>query len=806
MSPFLLDLKQALRRLLRAPDFALLAILSLALGIGVNSAVFTVIDHALLRPLPVPEPSRLARVYPGPRGDSFPVPVFRDLARDQSVMDLAAEGFTSLSWTRGDQSQQVTGSLVSGSYFPVLGVKASLGRLLGPRDDQTPGGSPVAVLNSAFWKNRLGGDPSIVGRPLTLNGHTFTVVGIAAPSFSGDYTGIVPDIWVPLSMQAWARPDPKYDLLQSRNTSWIQLLGRLHQGTGQAQAQQALQALEPSVFQPAREPREGHIQLTAMSVLPRDIERILKPVLFALQAVVLLVLLIACSNVANLQLARALARRHEVAMRISLGASRVQLVRQFLTESALLSLLGAAGGLGLGAMAMRAVPSLIPPISGPALVFDLGMDWRVVAFAVLISLGTGLIFGLAPALQATRIDPASVLKEESAGLTVRTGLTRRLFVVAQVALSLVLLVASGLFIRSLGKAKGINPGFERSRMLLFKLDPGSMGYTPERSAALYEDLRQSIAAQPGVRGVSMALNIPLSGDRISTSYQIQGQELPKDSPEPEAGFNEVGLDYFKTMGIPLISGRDFQPSDKQGAPLVAIANATFVREALGGRFEGRRLLMDKDVVEIVGVVRDVKTNSLGESAAPMLYLPLSQNPASSLSFAVATTGDPAPLLGRMREVVRQADPYLPVTELRTMDQHLRYALFPARTGALLLGVFGLMALFLATAGVYGVMAYDAAQRRHEIGIRMALGAQIMDIVRLIVSQGMRVICIGLGIGLVLAWGLSRLLSSLLYGINAADPLTFGAITGLLGGVALLACLLPALRAARVDPMAALRHE
>lgn len=806
MIRFLPDLKHAARGILRAPGFALLAVLSLALGIGVNSAVFTVVDSALLRPLPVSAPSRLARVYAGPREDSFPVPVFRDLARGQSAIDLAAEGFTALSWTQGDQSQRISGSLVSGSYFPMLGVKASLGRLLGPEDDRAPGASPVAVLTYAFWKNRLGGDPSVVGRPLTLNGHTFTVVGVAAAAFSGDYTGIVPDIWVPLSMQAWAHPDPKNDLLEARNASWVQLLGRLRPGAGRAQAQQALQALETSAFQRVREPRDGHIELTAMTSLPRDIEQVLKPVLFALQAVVLLVLFIACSNVANLQLARALARRHEVAVRIALGASRGQLVRQFLTESALLSLLGAAGGLGLGALAMRAVPSLIPPISGPDLVFDLGMDWRVVAFAILVALSTGLIFGLAPALQATRLDPAGVMKEESAGVSTRTGLTRRLFVVAQVALSMVLLVASGLFLRSLGKAKGINPGFERSRMLLFKLDPGSMGYSQDRASALFEDLRQRIAAQPGVRGVSMALNIPLSGDRISTSYRVQGQEPPKGAPDPEAAFNEVGPDYFKTMGIPLLAGRDFQPSDKKGAPLVAIANATFVREVFGGSFEGRRLLMDKDVVEIVGVARDVKTDSLGESGTPMLYFPLAQDPETHLTFAVATTGDPAPLLGRMRETVRGADPYLPLTELRTMEQHLRYALFLAQVGALLLGVFGLLALFLATAGVYGVMAYDAAQRRREIGIRMALGAQLKDVVRLIVSQGMRVVCVGLGIGLALSWGLSRLLSSLLYGINAADPLTFVAITALLAGAALLACLLPALRAAKVDPMIALRSE
>lgn len=806
MRPFMLDLRSALRGLLRSPGFAGLAVLSLALGIGVNSAVFTLLDKLLLQPLPVAQPARLARVYTSPSNDSFSVPAFRELAKEQSSIDLAAEGMTLLSWTRGEENRQISGALVSGSYFPVLGVRPFLGRLLGPEDDQAPGARPVAVVSHRFWMTHMGGDPAAVGRDLTLNGHAFTVVGVTAPSFSGDYVGVVPELWTPLAMQAWARPDAKNDLLEAKNVSWIQLFGRLQPGVGRAQAQQRLQALSQAAYAEKREPDQRNIQVEAMSALPRDIERAAKPLLFALQGVVLLVLLVACSNVANLQLARALARRQEVAVRIALGASRGQLVRQFLTESAVLSLLGALFGLGLGALAMGAVPALIPPTSGPQLSFDLGLDWRVVAFTGLVALATGLLFGLAPALQASRPDLVAVLKEESGGASARTGLTRRLFVVAQVALSLVLLVTSGLFLRSLMKAQDIDPGFERSHMLLFKLDPGSMGYSDARSAELFENLRQRIAALPGVRSVALGWNVPLSGDTIMTSYQIQGQELPKGAQEPETNLNEVGLDYFRTMGIPLLAGRDFSATDKPGAPRVAIVNASFAKQILGGSFEGRRLLMDKEPVEIVGVARDVKSDSLGDAGSPMLYLPLSQNPLTSLSVQVATTGEPAALAAQMRAVVRDADPYLPVNELRTMPQHLRYALFLPRIGALLLGIFGLLALFLATSGVYGVMAYDAAQRRREIGIRMALGARIRDVVRLIVSQGMKVVCVGLGIGLALAWGLSRLLSGLLFGIEATDPLTFAAITALLGAVALLACLLPALRAARVDPMAALRHD
>lgn len=806
MPTFLLDLKHALRGLLRAPGFAFVAILSLALGIGVNSAIFTVLNTVLFRPLPVPEPSRLVRVVQGNRDESYSVPVFRELAKNQSSVDLAAEGFTPLSWTRGEDSQQITGSLVSGSYFPVLGVHPFLGRLLTAQDDQAAGASPVVVVSHAFWKNKLAGDPSILGRPMTLNSHSFTVVGIAAPAFHGDYVGIEPDLWVPLSMQAQALPDPKNDRLQTRNTSWLQMFGRLRPGVSRDQAEQVLLAQEENAYQRKREAREGHIHLAPMGSLPPDILAILSGVLFALQAVVLLVLLIACSNVANLQLARALARRQEVAVRMALGASRSQLVRQFLTESAVLALLGAAGGLILSGLATRAMPSLIPPMEGGSLTFDFSMDWRVVIFAMALALITGLLFGLAPALQASRPNLVEVLKEEALGVTTRTGFTRRLFVVAQVALSLVLLVASGLFLRSLGKASSIDPGFERSRMVLFDVNPGLMGYSKERSAALFEEIRQRAAALPGVRSAALARFVPLDGGIRSESYEVQGHETPKGQEEPEAAFNSVGVGYFQTMGIPILAGRAFGDSDAPGAPKVVIVNAAFAKQVFGGQALGQRIVLDKDPLEIVGVVRNVKNDSLSDSGSPAFYLPLTQNPASELTVHVATSGDPSPLLAQMRGLVRSVDPYLPVSDLRTMSEHLRIALFPARTGALLLGVFGFLALILATTGIYGVMAYDASQRRREIGIRMALGAQIHQVVRLIVSQGMRVVGVGLGIGLALAWAVSRLLSSQLFGINATDPLTFALITALLGGVAFLACFVPALRAARVQPMSALRSE
>ncbi len=807
MTTFLLDLKHALRGLLRSPGFTFLAVLSLALGIGVNSAIFTALNSVLLRPLPVNEPSKLVRVSMGPRDESFSTPVFRELVRNQSSVELAAECFMPLSWTQGDQSRQITGSIISGSYFPTLGINPFMGRLLGPQDDQIPGGHPVAVVSQNFWKNHLAADPAVLGHTLTLNGHPFTIVGITAPSFHGDYVGMVPDLWVPLSMQAQALPDPKNNRLESRNVQWLQLFGRLRPGVKRPQAEQTLLALEEGVLQKKREARDGHIQLAVMGSLPPEILNVMNILLPALQLIVLMVLLIACSNVANLQLARAVARRQEVAMRVVLGASRAQLVRQFITESGLLSILGATGGLALGALIMKAVPSLLPPAEGVNLVFDLSMDWRVVSFALLLALTTGILFGLAPALQATRPDLVSVLKEDAAGLTVRTGLTRRIFVVAQVALSLVLLVASGLFLRSLGKANSVDPGFERSRMVLFSVNPRIMGYSQERSTALFEEIRQRAAALPGVRSVALGAFVPLRGGKTTTTYEVQGQDLPKGAQPPEANFNQVGHGYFQTMGIPVLSGREFMDTDVPGAPKVAIVNATFERKVFGGHAIGRRLVDDnKDPIEIVGVVRDVNTTSLGELADPMLYQPLSQNLRGDLTVHVATSGDPAILRGQMRDLVRGVDPYLPVNELRTMQEHLRVALFSARIGALLLGVFGTLALILATTGVYGVMAYNVDQRKKEIGIRMALGAQIRDVVRLIVSQGMRVVFVGLGIGLALAWGVSRLLSSLLFGIAATDPLTFAAITSLLIATAFLACFIPALRAARRDPMTALRNE
>ncbi|HJU82864.1 MAG TPA: ABC transporter permease [Holophagaceae bacterium] len=807
MRGLLLDLKLALRAIAKDRGTSLLAVASLALGLGLNAAVFALINAAMLRPLPVPAPERLVRITPSTLGGSFAATTLDEMAAGAPgiFQSLAGQTQARLSYTEGGVSTQILASVVGGGYFPALGLLPAQGRLLDRSDDAGP--HAVAVISHRFWVNRLGGDPGAVGRVLTLNGKPFTVVGIASEGFYGDMQGMMPELWVPLSMTAVASPGLPADALTSRRSQWLQAIARLRPGVTRAQAEQALRAMTPQLYDEARLSRfPVTMTVHPLKPIPVQAERTLGLAFLGFQGVVLLVLLIACANVTGLLLARAAARRQEVAVRQALGASRFELMRPFVLESVLLALAGAAAGLPLAAAALRIGPSLLP--AGPvAYAFDLPLDVRVVAFTAGLALAMGLLFGLAPALQAARMDINAVLKEEGQGLSVRIGLARRLFVMAQVALSLVLLAGSGLFLRSLAKARDISPGFETRQGLLFQLSPETLGYQGERTQAFYRLLQQRLAALPGVRSTALGWMMPLSGNNSFTTFRLEGQVVSEREREPMARFNRVSPRYFETLRIPVLEGREFQNADAPRAQDLVVVSRAFATRYWPGRSAiGQRLVLDDRMAEVVGMVADVKNDSLSEEPDPEFFRPLGPEELGSATVIVATGGDPSALLPEARRAVRELDPYLPVIGLTTLSGHLEAALFQSRLLAYALGLAGALALLLATTGVYGVMAHNVEQRRKEIGIRMALGARIQDVVELVVRQGMRTVSAGLALGLLLAWAATRVIQSLLFGVDAADPLTFAGITGLLLASAVLACLVPALRAARMDPIRALRHD
>jgi predicted permease len=809
MHGFLLDLRFAARAIAKEPGSSLLAVASLALGLGLNTAVFALLNAALLRPLPVPEPERLVRITPSLQGGSFAAPTLREMANGASAQfqHLAGQSQTRLNFTQGDTSIRILGSLVGGGYFPALGARPALGRLLGYEDDQAPGGHPVVVASHRFWLNRLGGDPAAVGRPLTLNGKSFTLVGVAEESFFGDMQGMMPELWVPLSMTAAANPGLPADALESKRSQWLQAVGRLRPGVTRIQAEQALKALTPQLYESGRLARfPVTLTVHALRPVPVPAVRGLRLAFGAFQGVVFAVLLIACANVAGLLLARAAARRQDAAVRLALGAGRLQLLRPFLLESLLLALAGGAAGLLLAGIVLRVAPGLLPP--GPVeLRFVLPVDGRVLAFTAALSVAMGLLFGLAPALQAARLDIGAVLKEEGQTVAAPIGRTRKAFLMVQVALAVVLLVGSGLFLRSLAKARDVSPGFETRHGLLFHISPESMGYSEERLTAFYRELQARLEALPGARSSAIGWVVPLSGNNSYSTYRLDGQILAPDAREPMARFNRVSARYFETLRIPVLEGRAFAVEDQSRTDEVVMVNRAFAEQHWPGRSAvGQRLLFDDRPAEVVGVTANTKQESLADAPEPEFFRPIRPAEMGSATVHLASAGDPDALLPEVRRIVRELDPYLPVTRLMTLSGHLQISLFQSRLLALALGAAGALALLLASTGIYAVMAHSVQQRQREIGIRMALGAQVRDVVNLILAQGMRTVSAGLLLGLALAWAASRVVQGLLLGVSAADPLTFSGTVSLLAASSLLACFVPALRAARLDPMRALRHD
>jgi predicted permease len=833
------DMRHALRSLAKAPGFTLVVVLTLALGIGANTAIFTLMDQVLLKALPVKDPERLVVLdAPGPNQGSThnnsavltPIshPMFVDLRDKATVFDSVLAHYTvSVHLGVQGQTEQVDGDLVSGTFFEVLGVEPAVGRLFTAEDDRTPGRHPLVVLSHGFWQRRFAADPRIVGQSVSINGQPLTVIGVSAPGFYGTEVGMPLDVFIPLAMQPIVVPTFSADTLQNRRVRWLTPMARLKDGVSREEAAAGVnvlyrQILEDELRQMTSTRSERfrrEFVKNQLTLLPggrgtSELRGQSQTTLLVLMGMVGLVLLIACANVANLLLTRATSRQKEVAVRLALGASRGRLVRQLLVESLALSLLGGAAGL-LVSFWTADVLIRADPGGSAARVFTAQPDFRVAGFAFGLSLLTGIVFGLAPAFQSTRPDVFPTLKSESGSVVggTRPFRFRKGLVVAQVALSLLLLVGAGLFTRSLYNLKHLDPGFEAHRLLTFAVDPSLNGYDEVRQNALFKQIQDDIAAEPGVRSVSF-LNIGLmTSSNWSSTVKVEGYEAKEDE-NMNPNMLAVGPGLFRTLGITLVSGRDFTDADVKGAPKVAVVNETFARyffkdgDPIGRRFGFGRIKdgMGLDIT-IVGLVRDGKIASLKEEAKRYVYFPYGQQTSlGQMTYYVRAGAATDVLASRLRKIVSSVDASLPVTNLKTMEAQIGESLLVERLVAALSAAFGLLATLLAGLGLYGVMSYAVTLRTREIGIRMALGAEGSQVLRLVLHEVSLLTAVGVAVGLPGGYGLGRIIESQLFGLTARDPFTFAVATATLLTAALLAGYIPAARAARVDPMVALRYE
>ena len=703
-------------------------------------------------------------------------------------------------------SERVWGYLVSGNYFDVLGVKPALGRAFLPEEDQTPDSHPVVVLSHGCWKQRFGSDPVDLGKTVEFNSKAFNVIGVAPEGFIGTEVAFAPEMFIPVMMAKTIEPVSSY--LDHRDSNNMFTVGRLKPGVSFAQAKAALETLTAQMERDYPEDAGRGIRLLRPGLFLPEIRNSVFAFAGVLTAVGALVLLLACVNLASLLLARATERRKEIAVRLAVGASRARLVRQLLTESVLISIIGGGAGVLLAMLINDSVRAIRLPVD-VVLLFDLRTDWRVLMFTLLLSIATGILFSLIPALQSSKPQLVPALKDESSLAGFRRSRLRNALVVAQVSLSLVLLISAGLIVRGLQAARHLRPGFNPENAVALSFDVSLQGYDETRGRAFQQQVLERARALPQVENAALTDNLPLGLNYNDTSIYVEGTEFKGMSNLPLAIPLESTPGYFDVMGIPL-RGRDFRDDEKAKEQRVAIVNETFARkfypgqDAIGKRFNWRG--PKEPLWEIVGVVPAGKYNSLGEDPKPAVYTPLYRDYSGSTTLVARTRGDPRAVLSALRAEVQKLDPSVSVYSMKTLKEHMGVSLFPARMAAIALGSFGVLALVLAAVGIYGVMSYVVVGRTREIGLRMALGAQSANILRLILRQGMLLAVIGAAIGLATGFGATRMMKALLYGVSASDPMTFGAVTLLLGSVALLACWLPAHRATRVDPMIALRAE
>lgn len=829
-------LKFAFRNLLRTPLVTGIAAASLALGIGANAAIYSLFDQLLLQELPVRAPGQLVNLSsPGPTfgemscgtaGDCneiFSYAMFRDLEQaDSGLSGLAAHDAFGVNLSADGRTASGEGMLVSGSYFPVLGTTPALGRLLGPDDDRNIGENFVAVLSWDYWQNQLGGDPAVLNTSMVINGQSMTIVGVAARGFRGTTLGIRPDVFVPISMRGVMVPG--FDGFDNRRSYWAYLFGRLQPGISIEQAQQKLDTVHSAILNEVEAPLQEGISKETLErwkakplvLAPgyrgqSNLHRESEAPLLLLLAITGVVLLIACANIANLLLARGAGRSQEMAIRGSLGASRWQLLRQLLAESLMLAAAGGALSVLVARTTLGLIRSTMPmQIAGT---FEASVSPTMMLYAGAVAIGTGLLFGFYPALHATRRDLVAALKDvagQPAGSRAAARF-RGALVTAQLALSMALLVSAGLFIKSMVKVSQVDLGLDTESMATFAIAPELSGYSFEESLTFFRRAEEELATIPGVTSVTAGRVPVLGGSQWGNNVSVEGYPTDPDT-DTASRFNHIGPGYFRTLGIPLIAGREFTDADAAGAPAVAIVNEAFAekfnldaRSAVGKRMGiGRTNELD---IEIVGVVQNAKYSEVKEVIPPLYFTPYRQDPQlGTVNFYVRSAGDADPVLRAIPETMARLDRDLPVEELKTLAIQVRENVFADRLISRLAATFAILATVLAAVGLYGVLAYSVAQRTREIGLRMALGASAGSVRQMVLRQVGLLLLIGGAIGLAAGLGVGKAAQSLLYEMQASDPLVIGSAVALLVMVATVAAYVPALRASRIDPMRALRYD
>ena len=839
------DLRFALRTLRKSPVFTIVAVLSLALGIGVNTAIFTLLDQILLRLLPVKDPRQLVLLsmkgfhYGGNwGGNALSYPMYHDFTEHNSVfIGMFCRFPYAMSLSFNGRTERVSGELVSGTYFPVLGVGAALGRTLTADDDRTPGGHPQAMLSYAYWETRFAGDPSVIGKTIIINGHSYTIVGVAQPGFDGVELGTITKVFVPMMMKAQVTPN--WDDLKNRRQRFVNSFGRLKPGVTAEQAKASLQPFFHSMLE--MEVKEAAFRNTTQEVRDRFLKNIIDVLpgsqgrsylrrqlttpLWVLMAITGGVLLIACANVASLLVAKAASRQKEIAIRLAMGAGRRRIVKQLLVESLLLALMGGALGLALAVSTDRILLALLPPDT-TSLKLSTTPDLRILLFTFGVSLLTGILFGLVPALQSTRTDVAPTLKDQVGGIVGGGGAQVRLrkaLVAAQVMLSLLLLVDAGLFIRSLRNLRDLGPGFPTSNLVAFNIDPSLNGYKVEQIKAFYRRLGDEVHAIPGVQSVGLASMRILEDNEWDNWVTVEGYH-PDSKNTPDPYMNSIGPGYFATLGVPIVAGRDFTPKDTETVqhgekpentqPRVVLVNEKFAKKFFSSASNaiGRHVGFGIDPgtktdMEIVGVFKDIKYTNLRDEIPIQMCIPyMASRFVGGMTVYVRTTMDSEQFFSAVRGKVRELDANLPLYAVRTIDTQVSNSLLIERLIAGLSTVFGFLATLLATIGLYGVMAYTVARRTREIGIRMALGAFQKDVIWMVMREVLLLVTIGVLTGLAFAAGLTRFVQAQLYGITPHDPATLGLATLGIAAVACAAGYIPAMRASRIDAMNALRYE
>ncbi|HAK57039.1 MAG TPA: multidrug ABC transporter substrate-binding protein [Acidobacteria bacterium] len=830
------QIRFALRTLVQTPLVTGIVVISLALGIGANAAIFSVFEQVLLRALPVAEPDRLVNLSaPGPNPGSqscgnagdcqavFSYPMFRDLERVQtSFTGIAAHRLFAANLSYRGQTESGGGLYVSGGYFPVLGLQPALGRLLDPSDDRSVGQSPVVVLSYAYWRSRFQEDPSILNEPLTINGQLLTIVGVAPRGFDGTTLGSTPEVFVPITMRGLL--SARFDGFENRRNYWIYLFARLRPEASIDQALAAINVPYAAILGDVEAALQENMsdqtmarfvgKQIALELGPRGqstLQGEARGPLTLLFGVTAFVLIIACANIANLLLARGVARAGEMAVRLSIGANRWQLVRQLLTEAVVLAVAGGVAGLFVGRWTLVGIGSLLPARNAEALTLEL--DGTVLLFAAIVTVSTGLLFGLFPALHSTRPDLVSALKGQAGQSSgARTAARfRTSLATVQIALSMVLLVAAGLFTRSLLNVSRVDLGLRADQLITFSISPEQNGYTPEQSSSLFLRLTEDLEALPGVASVSSGMVPVLGGQSWGNSVSVEGFEAGPDT-DINSRYNEVGPGYLRTLGIPLIAGRGLTRADVLDAPKVAVVNEQFAQKFnLGREAVGKRMAMrgrgDGLDIEIVGLAQDSKYNGVKREIPPLFMVPSRQNADLGFNtFYVRSVSAPEPFLATIPRVVARLDPDLPVDNLRTMETQVRNNLSQDRFISVLSAAFAGLATLLAAIGLYGVLAYTVARRTQEIGLRMALGAAPGRVRRMILHQVVVMTAIGGLIGLGAAVALGRFAESMLYELQGRDPVILGLAAAALALVALGAGFIPAQRASQLEPMRALRHE